>query len=188
MPRRRSMVSVLSPSLNCQLLAVSGVGLVPVTVPVDEAVVSAEAHAGRPVARPGEPAADGAAVPADLVHRLDDQRVLADALLDRRQLAGLHQLRQLRGLLEALRELGGIRDGGRALELADELRADLWRGCWRVRLMAARPGPVARKGRYLPLRRCGRNLAGQPSIHESLLRTFRELPRGEPPTLLSAQG
>jgi len=65
-----------------------------------------------------------AAVAADLVHRLDDQRIFADALLDRWQLAGLHQLRQLRRLLEALGELRGIRDCRRALELADQLGTD----------------------------------------------------------------
>ena len=45
----------------------------------------------------------------------------ADALLDRRQLAGLDQLGQLRRLLEALGVPGGVGDDLRAFELADQI-------------------------------------------------------------------
>src|SRR5262249_10943177 len=55
-----------------------------------------------------------------LLQRLDDERVLTDALGDWRQLAGLGQRRQLRRFLEALRRLRGIRDDFRAFELADQ--------------------------------------------------------------------
>ena len=132
-------------------------------IPVHEAVVAAEADTGRPVARAGESPADDAAVPADLVHRLDDERVLADSLLDRRQLAGLHQLRQLRRFLEALGELGRIGDGGRPLELPDQLRTDLWRRgrrawAWEADGRRARSSRAERPN--LPRRRCGTSLAG----------------------------
>ena len=53
-------------------------------VAVEELVVLGDAVAVGGVEGPGEAAAPGAAVVADLAERLDDQRVLADALLDRR--------------------------------------------------------------------------------------------------------
>ena len=80
----------------------------------------AAAEAVPEVGRPGEAAAPDAAVLADLVQRLDDQRVLADALGHRRQLAGLHLLRELRRFLERLGELGGVGDDLRAFQLADQ--------------------------------------------------------------------
>ena len=67
-----------------------------------------------------KPAPPGAAVLADLVERLDDQRILADALGDRRQLAGLDQLGELRRLLEGLGELGGVGDDLGPFQLADQ--------------------------------------------------------------------
>src|SRR5262249_33760283 len=111
------------PPLGCQ-----GSGLGAGHIPVHEAVVSAEADTRRPVAGSGEPSPYGAAVPTDLMHRLDDQWIFSDALLDRRQLACLHQFGQLRRFLEGLGELGLIRDGGRSLELPDQLPTYLWRG------------------------------------------------------------
>jgi len=50
---------------------------------------------------------------------------LADPLLDGRKLPRLDQLRELRSFLEALGEEGGICDDLGALELADEVRAQL---------------------------------------------------------------
>ncbi len=67
----------------------------------------------------------GTAVFPDLAERLDDQGILADPLQDGRKLAGLDHLRELRRFLEALGEEGGIRDDLGALELADEVRAQL---------------------------------------------------------------
>ena len=52
------------------------------------------------VGHAGERTAPGAAVLADLLDRLDDQRDVGQALLDRRQLAVLDHLGQLRRLLE----------------------------------------------------------------------------------------
>ena len=57
------------------------------------------------VARAGEAAPPGAAVLADLLQRLEHQRLGRKALLDRRQLALLDQLGELGRFLEALREL-----------------------------------------------------------------------------------
>src|SRR5262249_51134369 len=94
-------------------------------VPVEQLVVLGDPVAVRVVVGAGEAPPPGPAVPADLAERLDHQRVPADALLDRRQLARLDQLRQLGRFLEALRELGGIGDDLRAFQLADEVRARL---------------------------------------------------------------
>src|SRR5262249_40940985 len=91
-----------------------------------EAVIAAKSATGGPIAGPVNPRR---MVPADLVHRPDDQWILADSLLDRRQLACLHQLSQLRCFLEALRKLGRIGDGGRTFQFPDELTIYLWRGC-----------------------------------------------------------
>src|SRR5262249_34546978 len=66
-----------------------------------------------------------AAVLADLAQRLDDERILPDALAHGRKLAGLHELGELRRLLERLwisREVG---DDLGALELADQAGAGL---------------------------------------------------------------
>ena len=115
--------------VRADLPAAGDVGhdLRPGVVEEEQLVVLGDAVAVGVVEGPGEPAAPGAAVLADLAERLDDQRVLADALLDGRQLAGLDQLGELGGLLEALRHLGGIGDDLRPLELADEVRARLRR-------------------------------------------------------------
>ena len=84
----------------------------------------------------GEPAAPGPAVAADLAEGLDDQGILADPLLDRGQLAGLDQLGELRRLVEALRDLGGIGDDLRPFQLADQVRP---------RLGGLRPGRAGRE-------------------------------------------
>src|SRR5262249_2770504 len=72
-----------------------------------------------------EAAPPRAAVFSDLAQRLHDERILPDALLDRRQLAGPDELRELGRLLERLRELRRVRDDFRSFELADEVRAGL---------------------------------------------------------------
>jgi hypothetical protein len=77
------------------------------------------------------------------MHRLDDQWVFAYPLLDGRQLACLHQLRQLRRFFEALGELAQIRDGGWSLQPPDQLPTYLWRGRWSRRGLGER-------GRWLP--------------------------------------
>jgi len=75
------------------------------------------------VGRAREAAAPRAAVLADLVQRLDHQRVLADALGHRRQLALLDQLHELRRLLERLGSLRGIRHDLRPFQLPDQALA-----------------------------------------------------------------
>ena len=67
-----------------------------------------------------KPAPQRAAVLADLVQRLDHERILPDALGDGRQLAGLDQRGELRRFLEGLGELRGVGDDLRAFELPDE--------------------------------------------------------------------
>src|SRR5215471_16455959 len=94
-------------------------------VPVEQLVVLCGAMAVRGVERSGEAAPPRAAVLADLAQRLDDERILPDALAHGRKLAGLHELGELRRLLERLwipREIG---DDLGALELADQVRAGL---------------------------------------------------------------
>src|SRR5262249_49931459 len=71
------------------------------------------------VRRAREAGAPRAAVLADLLQRFDDQRILADSLGHRRQLARLDELGELRRLLERLGGLRGVGDDLRAFELAD---------------------------------------------------------------------
>src|SRR3989442_293276 len=86
-------------------------GLVARVVPEHQVVRPRAAPEAVPeVGRPREAAAPRAAVPTDLVERLDDQRVLPDALGHRRELARLDQLRQLRGLPERHGKLRRGRD------------------------------------------------------------------------------
>ena len=91
----------------------------------EQLVVLGGAVAVGGVERPREAAPPGPAVLADLAQRLDDERVLADALLYGRELAGFHQLGELRGLLERLGIAGGVGDDFGALQLADEIGAGL---------------------------------------------------------------
>src|SRR5882762_5607706 len=70
--------------------------------------------------RPREAAAPRAAILADLVQRLDDQRVLPDALGHRRQLARLDLLGQLGRLPERPGELRSVGDDFGAFQLADK--------------------------------------------------------------------
>ena len=70
------------------------------------------------VVRPDEAAAPDAAILSDFVDRPDDQRLGPDPLLDRRQLAGRDQLRELRRLVVLGRN--DIGEDGHAFELADE--------------------------------------------------------------------
>src|SRR5262245_3523103 len=74
------------------------------------------------VRRAREAGAPRAAVLADLLQRLDDQRILADSLGHRRQLARLDELGELRRFLERLGSLRGIGDDLWAFELADVAR------------------------------------------------------------------
>src|SRR5207302_1543157 len=60
------------------------------------------------VARPGKAASPSAAVLPDLRDRLDHHKVLRQPILDRRQLALLDQLRELRSLIERFRPLSWI--------------------------------------------------------------------------------
>src|SRR6185369_17572263 len=71
-------------------------------VPVEQLVVLRGTVAVRGVEGAGETAAPRAAVLADLAQRLDDQRILSDALAHGWKLAGLHELGELRRFLERL--------------------------------------------------------------------------------------
>ena len=110
--------------LTSHALAILGTSLAGVVV-VEELVVLGDPVAVGGVEGPGEGAAPGAAVFPDLAQRLDDEGILADPLLDRRELARLDQLGELRGFLEALRDQGGISDDLGSLQLTDELCAQL---------------------------------------------------------------
>src|SRR5262249_11853894 len=72
-------------------------------VPVEQLVVLRGAVAVGGIERAREAATPGAPIFSDLAQRLDDQWVLPDALLYRGKLAGLHQIRECRRLLEAFR-------------------------------------------------------------------------------------
>src|SRR5262249_13007825 len=72
------------------------------------------------IRRAGEASAPRAAVLADLLQRLDDERVLTDALGHRRELAGLHELRPLPRLPVRLWDLPRVGDDLGPLELSDE--------------------------------------------------------------------
>ncbi len=98
-----------------------GNDLGPGVVPVEQFVVLGGAVAVGGVEGAREASPPGAAVFADLAERLDHERILAYALLHGRQLARLDQLRQSGGLLEALREQGGIGDDLGAFQLAHEV-------------------------------------------------------------------
>src|SRR6185369_352042 len=91
-------------------------------VPEEQLVVLRGAVAVRGVEGAGEAAPPGAAVPADLAERPDDERVLSDALLHGRQLASLHQLGELWRLLEGLGVARGVGHDLGAFQLADEIR------------------------------------------------------------------
>jgi hypothetical protein len=79
------------------------------------------------VGRAREGASPVAAVLADLVQRLDHKelRRLRQALVDRRQLARLHERVEHWRFLEGLGVGVAVEDDGRALELADERGAEL---------------------------------------------------------------
>ncbi len=99
-------------------------GLVARVVPEHQVVRPRAAPEAVPeVGRPREAAAPRAAVPTDLVERLDDQRVLPDALGHRRELARFDQLRQLRRLRERLGKLRGVGDDLGTLQLPDQALA-----------------------------------------------------------------
>ena len=98
----------------------AGHDLAAVRAPVQRLVGRLDAVAVLAIRGAGERAPPGAAVFADLVQRLPDHRFGRNALLDRRQFAGFHQLRQHRRLVELLRPLRRIGDHRRALQLADQ--------------------------------------------------------------------
>src|SRR5262249_5481144 len=79
----------------------------------------------RSVEGAGEAAPPRTAVLADLAQRLDDERILTDALLHGGKLAGLHELGELRRLLERLRISRELGDDRGALQLADQVCARL---------------------------------------------------------------
>src|SRR5262249_40888825 len=79
------------------------------------------------IGRTAEATAPGTAVFADLVHRLDHQRVLADALLHRWQLPSFDQFRQLRRLLKTLGKLRRVGDHCWTLQLPNQIAAS-WSG------------------------------------------------------------
>src|SRR5207247_10275270 len=79
----------------------------------------AAAEAVPEVRRTGEAGAPHPAVLADLLQRLDDQRILADTLGDRWRFARLDEGRDLRCLAEALGERGGVGEDLRTFQLAD---------------------------------------------------------------------
>src|SRR5439155_7365593 len=100
--------------------------LVAAEVPEQQVVRTAAAAEAVPlIAWPGEATPPGTAVLADLVEGLNDERVLREALLDRRQLAGFDQFGQRWRRFEALRELSRVGDDGRAFELADQVESGL---------------------------------------------------------------
>ena len=92
-------------------------------VPEDELVAGDVAVAVLIVARSGEATAQRAAVGADALDGLHDQRFQRHPLLDRRQRAVLDQRVQHRGLLEVLGPRG-VHQHDRALELADQRAAE----------------------------------------------------------------
>src|SRR4029453_18503391 len=83
--------------------------LVALLVPEHEMVRPRAAPEAIPVVRRArEAGAPRAAVFPDLPQRLDHERILADPLGDGRELAGLDQLGELRGLLELRGPLRGV--------------------------------------------------------------------------------
>src|SRR6185436_1417297 len=90
-------------------------------VPEQELVVLGRPVAVRRVERTRESPPPGAAVLADLAQWLDDERILTDALLHRRELARLHQGRQLRRLLEGLGIAPDVGDDLGALQLTHQI-------------------------------------------------------------------
>ncbi len=105
------------------LIGLGDVGGDPVARVVPEQQVVGARAAAIPVpevGRPREAAAPRPAVLADLVQRLDDKRVLPDAVRHRRQLARLDHLRQLGGLTELLGELRRVGDDVWPFQLADQ--------------------------------------------------------------------
>ena len=89
-------------------------------VPEQQLVGRAHAIAVLAVAGPEKAAPPGAAVFSDAAQRLEHHRLLRNALLDRRQLAGLDQFGQRRRLAEFLRPLRGIGDDRRVFQFSDQ--------------------------------------------------------------------
>ena len=83
----------------------------------------AAAEAVPEIGRARETGAPHATILTDLVQRLDHQGILADALGDGRQLARLHQRRQLRRLLERFRKLRRVRQDLRPFQFPDQALA-----------------------------------------------------------------
>src|SRR5262249_15206917 len=105
------------------------------------------------VARSEEAAPPRAAVLADAAQWFDDHRFLRDALLDRRQLAGLDEIGERGRLVELLRPLRRIGDDLRVLELADQpgLRQIALRQCARGAGQQRSQGDQGLPHRRLPL-------------------------------------
>ena len=100
-------------------------------VPEQQLVGGAHAIAVLAVAGAEKTAPPGAAIFADAAQRLDHHRLLRDALVHRRQFAGLDEFGQRRRLAELLRPLRGIGDDGRVFQFSDQarLRQILLREC-----------------------------------------------------------
>ena len=91
-----------------------------VDVPEQQLVAGAHTVAVLAVAGAEKAAPPDAAVFSDAAQRLEHHRLLRNALLDRRQFAGLDQFGQRRRLAELLRPLRGIGDDGRIFQFSDE--------------------------------------------------------------------
>ena len=107
------------------VLGHAGHDLGPGVVPEEDLVRGDDPVPVLRVGRPREGPPPGPAVLPGGLQRLDHHRLLGDALLDRGELAGLHQLGQHGGLAELLGPLGGIQDQAGTLQLADEAGAEL---------------------------------------------------------------
>ena len=95
-PRRSWSVVTLPSGLTSQRARDVRDDLGARVVPVEQLVVLGDPVAVGGVEGAREAAAPRPAVLPDLAQRLDDEGILADALLDRRQLARLHELGELR--------------------------------------------------------------------------------------------
>ena len=141
MPLRRNSVVRRPSALVSQPFATLGAILGARHVPEQQLVGGAHAVAVLAVAGAEKAAPPGAAIFADAAQRLDHHRLLRDALLHRRQLAGLDEFGQRRRLAELLRPLRGIGDDRRVFQFSDQA------GLRQIRLLGGgRTGEQHRQG------------------------------------------